>query len=287
MRRDIAPWMRRPNGDPAHRLTTMAKTIRVVSWNVNGLRACARKGFLEWLAKSRAQIVGLQEVRASSEDLEPRLRRPVRWHTAFSAAEKKGYSGVGLFSRRAPTWVRTSLGESRFDREGRLQIALFGRLVVVNCYFPKGSGRLRDNSRVPYKLAFYRALFEHIDGLRRAGYRVLVMGDFNTAHREIDLANPKANTRNSGFLPQEREELDRWLRAGWVDTFRHLEASPDHYTWWAQRFNARERNVGWRIDYVLASRAATRYLRKAFIWPHVSGSDHCPIGVDVDAAIVD
>jgi len=149
----------------------MAKTIRVVSWNVNGLRACARKGFLEWLAKSRAQIVGLQEVRVSSEDLEPRLRRPVRWHTAFSAAEKKGYSGVGLFSRRAPTWVRTSLGESRFDREGRLQIALFGRLVVVNCYFPKGSGRLRDNSRVPYKLAFYRALFEHIDGLRRAGDR--------------------------------------------------------------------------------------------------------------------
>ena len=265
----------------------MAANLRIVSWNVNGLRACARRGFLEWLAGSRAQIVGVQEVRAHPSDLDPELRKPARWHSSFSPAEKKGYSGVGLYSRRAPAWVRTSLGDPRFDREGRVQIALFGHLVVVNSYFPKGSGAQRDNSRVPYKLDYYRALFDHIDELRREGLRVLVMGDFNTAHRQIDLANPKTNTRNSGFLPEERQELDRWIQAGWIDTFRHLEPGEGHYSWWATRFNARQRNVGWRIDYVLASEAAMRYLRDAFIWPDVVGSDHCPVGVDVDPAIMD
>ena len=261
--------------------------MRIVSWNVNGLRSCARKGFLDWLPQSRAQIVGLQEVRAHPADLETGLRRPKRWHTSFAHAEKKGYSGVGMYSRRKPAWVRFSLGEERFDREGRLQIALFGRLVVVNSYFPKGSGPKRDNSRVPYKLDYYRALFGQIDEMRQAGYRVVVIGDFNTAHDPIDLANPKTNRKNSGFLDEEREELDRWIRAGWVDTFRHLEPEGGHYSWWATRFNARERNVGWRIDYVLASAAAVRYLRKAFIWPHVLGSDHCPIGVDLDPAIME
>jgi len=265
----------------------MPKNLRIVSWNVNGLRACSRKGFLEWLAQSRAQIVGLQEVRALPSQLEPGLRRPLRWYTHFSPAEKKGYSGVGLYSRSEPTWVQTSLNDPELDREGRLQIALFGRLVVVNCYFPKGSGPKRDNSRVPFKLGFYRALFDQVDGLRRAGYRVVVMGDFNTAHREIDLARPNTNARNSGFLPEEREELDRWIRAGWIDTFRHLHDQPGHYSWWMQRFDARRRNVGWRIDYVLASRAALRYLKKAFIWPEVTGSDHCPVGVDFDAAVMD
>lgn len=261
------------------------KSTRIVSWNVNGLRACAKKGFLDWLATSGADIVGLQEVRAREEQLPDEVRAPTRWHTHFVHAEKKGYSGVGIFSRRQPDKVETSLGIPRFDSEGRLQLARFGRLVIANGYFPKGSGTQRDNSRVPYKLDFYRALFERVEKLRRGGLRVLVMGDLNTAHREIDLARPKTNKETSGFLPEERAELDRWVDAGWVDTFRQFESGPDHYSWWSQRFGVRAKNIGWRIDYVLASPAAMKFVRGGFICPDVTGSDHCPVGVDVDPAI--
>jgi exodeoxyribonuclease-3 len=263
------------------------KTVRIVSWNVNGLRACAAKGFLDWLAGSGSEIVGVQEVRALPEQLPEEVRAPRRWHVRFSPAERKGYSGVGLYSRRAPDALETSLDEARFDAEGRLQIARFGRLVVVNGYFPKGSGNERDNSRVPYKLDFYRAVFERVQRLRRGGLRVLVMGDLNTAHREIDLARPKANVKNSGFLPEERAELDRWVDAGWVDTFRAFEAGAGHYSWWSQRFGMRAKNVGWRIDYVLASPAAMKFVRGAFIWPDATGSDHAPVGIEVDPAIFD
>ena len=254
---------------------------------MNGLRACTRKGFEAWLARCRAEILGLQEVRALPEELAETLQEPKHWHVRYTPAERRGYSGVGLFSRREPDALHTTLGETRFDVEGRLQIARFGRLAVANVYFPKGSGRDRDNSRVAYKLDFYRALFERLQALRRGGLRVLVMGDFNTAHAEIDLARPRQNVNNSGFLPEEREELSRWLAAGYVDSFRHFEAGPGHYSWWSQRSGARQRNIGWRIDYVLASKAALPFLRGAFILPRVTGSDHVPVGVEVDPAIFD
>jgi exodeoxyribonuclease-3 len=260
---------------------------RILSWNVNGLRAAAGKGFPRWLGRSGADIVGIQEVRANPEDVPATLtpeRLSGRWYAHYAPAERKGYSGVALFSRARPDAVDTSLAP-RFDKEGRLQIARFGRLVVANGYFPNGNGKERDNSRVPYKLAFYRALFEKLERLRRSGYRVLVMGDFNTAHTEIDLARPKDNKKTSGFLPRERAELDRWIGAGWVDSFRHFEPGPGHYSWWSQRQGARERNVGWRLDYVLASPSAMRYVERAFIQRRTKGSDHCPVGVDVDPAI--
>jgi exodeoxyribonuclease-3 len=263
----------------------VSANARIISWNVNGLRACARKGFSAWLRSSRAEVVGVQEVRALPEQLPAAVREPRGWNTHFSPAERPGYSGVGLFSRRKPDAVDTSLGIKRFDVEGRLQVARFGRLVVINGYFPKGSGTKRDNSRVPYKLAFYRAVFDRAQRLRRGGYRVLVLGDFNTAHCEIDLARPRENRETSGFLPRERRELDRWMAAGWVDSFRRFEPGPGHYSWWSQRFGAREKNIGWRIDYVLASPAAARYLRDAFIQPEVRGSDHCPVGVDLDPGV--
>ncbi len=264
---------------------TRRRAVRVVSWNVNGLRACARKGFRAWLRKARAEIVGVQEVRAFPEDLPDDVRAPSGWHTHFSPATRKGYSGVGIYSRSRPDRVETDLEIERFDVEGRLQIARFGRLALVNAYFPKGSGSDRDNSRVPYKLDFYGALFERLQRLRRGGCRVLVMGDFNTAHREIDLARPKDNQETSGFLPEERAELDRWVAAGWVDTFRHFESGEDHYTWWSQRFGVRAKNIGWRIDYVFASPAAMKFVKRASIHPTVTGSDHCPVAVDVDPAI--
>jgi len=262
--------------------------MKVATWNVNGLRACGRKGFGAWLEACGAQIVGVQEVRARGEELADALRCPPGWHVHLVAGERPGYSGVALYSRRAPDAVEASLGIPRFDREGRLQIARFGRLAVANVYFPKGSGTQRDNSRVPYKLAFYRALFARVERLRRSGLRVLVMGDFNTAHREIDLAHPKANQRSSGFLPSERAELERWLAAGWVDAFRKLHpGEPGHYTWWRQWGGARERNVGWRIDYVLASPAAMRFVRGAYLSPEVHGSDHCPAGVELDPRVLE
>ncbi|MEZ5560157.1 MAG: exodeoxyribonuclease III [Pseudomonadales bacterium] len=256
--------------------------MRIVSWNVNGLRACAKKGFGRFLGRCGADVLALQEVRAFPDQLEPRLREPRGWHSVFAPAERPGYSGVAIFSRTRPDRVETSLGEARFDVEGRFIVAHFGRVAIASVYFPKGSGRERDNSRVPYKLDFYRAVFDRVEGLRRRG-PVFVTGDYNTAHEAIDLARPKSNTKSSGFLPEERAEMSRWLAAGWVDTFRALHPDePDHYTWWRQFGGAREHNVGWRIDYVLASPSGFRRVRDAFIWPEVTGSDHCPIGVDVD-----
>ena len=260
--------------------------MRILSWNVNGIRAAEKRGLSAWLAASGADIVGLQEVRARHEQVPSSIADLDRWHAYWVSAARPGYSGVGLLSRTAPDAVTTSLGEERFDAEGRLQVARFGRLVVANVYFPNGSGKDRDNGRVPYKLEFYRALFDRLQRLRRGGARVVVMGDFNTAHREIDLARPKANVQTSGFLPEERAEIDRWVGAGWVDAFRRFEKQGGHYTWWAQRQGARERNVGWRIDYALVSRAAAPFLRGAFHQPEVMGSDHCPIGIDLDRAVV-
>ena len=264
------------------------RLLRIASWNVNGLRACATRGdFLPWLGSSGHSIVGVQEVRARPEQLDRPVARPPRWTTHFVAAERPGYSGVGLFSRKKPDRVDTSLGDPGFDSEGRVQLAHFGRLVVANVYFPNGKGSDRDNSRVPYKLAFYRHLFDHLGELRRAGRHVLVLGDFNTAHSDIDLARPRQNTKLSGFLPEERAELTRWLADGWVDTFRRFNPEPGHYSWWSPQASARARNIGWRLDYVLACPAAAPFLRAAAIHPEVTGSDHCPVSVAVDPAICD
>ncbi|MCE2426141.1 MAG: exodeoxyribonuclease III [Pseudomonadales bacterium] len=256
---------------------------RIVSWNVNGLRACVRKGFLDFLEASDADLVGIQELRAMPDQLTAEARAPAGWHAFFAPAERKGYSGVALYCRRMPTRIDTTLGIDAYDIEGRLIIAHFGRFAVANAYFPKGSGKDRDNSRVPYKLGFYQAVFERLQRLRRRG-PVIVMGDYNTAHTELDLARPKSNAKTSGFLPEERAEFDRWTDAGWSDTFRRQHRGEGgHYTWWRQWGNARADNVGWRIDYVLASPSAQRLVEDAFIWPTVTGSDHCPVGVDLRA----
>jgi exodeoxyribonuclease III len=259
--------------------------MRILSWNVNGLRSALTKGFPSWLRRSRAAIIGLQEVRAREDQLDEHTRTFKGWHRSFVAAERPGYSGVGLLTKIAPTEVTTSLGDPVFDAEARFLCARIGRLVVVNAYFPNGNGKLRDNSRIPFKLSFYRRIFDLLEEEKERGVPIVVMGDFNTAHQDIDLARPKQNRETSGFTPVEREELDRWIRAGWIDTFRRFEPGAGHYSWWSQRFGVREKNIGWRIDYVLASKGAAAHLRGAFIQPKVLGSDHCPVGVDVDDAI--
>lgn len=271
----------------ASRTGRRADACRVYSWNVNGIRAATRKGLDRWVQQSNAEIIGLQEVRAEAAAVPTEILALDDYQHHYVAAEKKGYSGVGLLSRRKPDQLDTSLGEDRFDSEGRLQIAQFGRLIVANGYFPNGSGSNRSNDRVPYKLDWYRALFERVEAWRNSGHRVLVMGDYNTAHKEIDLARPKDNRKTSGFLPEECEELDRWIEAGWIDTFRAFESGVGHYSWWSQRFGVRAKNIGWRIDYILACPAAMPFVRNAFIEPDTMGSDHCPIGVDLDPGIFD
>lgn len=260
--------------------------MKVISWNVNGIRAIAKKGLTGFLQKERPQIVGMQEVRAHPDQLSEELRQPPRWHASFCPAERLGYSGVALYSRKRPDEVVSCFGETRFDKEGRFQLARFKELLVVNAYFPNGNGKDRDNSRIPYKLDFYRRLFRFLDDDKKKGRPILVMGDFNTAHADIDLARPKQNAKTSGFTQEEREELDRWLKEGYVDTFRHFEKGPGHYTWWSQRQGVREKNIGWRIDLVLASHGAMPFVKRAFIHKHITGSDHCPIGVVVDPAVL-
>jgi len=258
---------------------------RLVSWNVNGIRACVSKGFLDWLGRARADVVALQETRCQLDELPAALRRMRRYrHVAWSvASSKRGYSGVALLSRAEPFRVATSLGAEEFDREGRFVLAEFESALVASVYFPKGSGTLRDNSRVPYKLAFTERLFRFMERERRRTRKpAVILGDFNVAPHPIDLARPRGNETTSGFLPEERELLARCLGRGWIDAYRTLHPERVQYTWWSNRFGVRDKNIGWRIDHTVVSSDFLPRVRDAFILDHVRGSDHCPIGVDVD-----
>lgn len=260
---------------------------RFVSWNVNGIRACVRKGFLDWLPGARADVIGLQETRCEHEDLPEALHSlPQLAHAHWvSASSRRGYSGVAILSRRAPDWVVTELGDERWDREGRFLLARFGDVLLANVYFPKGSGTQRDNSRVPYKLAFTRRVFDVLRRERRRhGLPVVLMGDLNIAPHPIDLARPRGNETTSGFLPEERALLARCVGRSWVDTYRALHPDGVKYSWWSNRVGVRERNVGWRIDHVLVTADLRPRVRDAFVWDHVRGSDHCPVGIDLDDA---
>ena len=251
--------------------------MKIVTWNVNGIRSCVRQGFVSWLRRCGADVVALQEVRATTENLPAELRRLRSWHLHLAPANKPGYSGVALLSRAAPDDVKIGMGRPEFDDEGRLLRARFGSTVVVNSYFPSGNGKNYDLSRLPYKLDYTRAVREWCARDAAADHATVVVGDFNTAHREIDLARPKANVKNSGFRPEERAEFDRWLRAGWTDTWRSRHPERIVYSWWSQRSGCRARNVGWRLDYVLANSAAMARLKEVQIHTKVKGSDHCPV----------
>jgi exodeoxyribonuclease-3 len=256
------------------------KAIRLFSWNVNGLRACGRKGFPEWLDKARPDVLGLQEVRALPEQLENGLRQPEGYETHFFPAERKGYSGVALFHSVAPRSVTLGgLDEERFDSEGRLIIADFGDFLFYTGYFPNGGN---DLSRVPYKLDFSEAVLQHAEAQRKKGRSIVICGDVNTAHEEIDLANPKSNKKNTGFLPEERAWVTRFLDHGYVDIFRKRHpGEAGHYTWWSNRKGVRERNVGWRIDYFFISPDLEDKVVNVQHHPDVMGSDHCPIELEL------
>ena len=272
----VSPRRKKPVARP-----DAAKGLRLISWNVNGLRAVAKKGFGDWVREAAPDVLALQEIKALPEQLPHELLKLNGYHAYFHSAERKGYSGVAIYSRVEPLKVLTGLGDERFDSEGRVLTLEFADFFLVNAYFPNSR---HDLARLELKGDFNRLFHSYVEQLAR-DKSVVTCGDFNVAHYPIDLANPDSNTKSPGFTPEERSWMDDYVAHGWVDTFRRFDKDPGHYTWWSQRFGVRAKNIGWRIDYVFASPAAMKYVTGGFIQPQVTGSDHCPVGVEVDPAI--
>ena len=253
--------------------------MRLISWNVNGIRAVAKKGFVDFVESSLPDVLCLQETKARPDQVPSEVLALKGYGKVFiDATDKPGYSGVALLSRAPPDEVSFGLGEERFDREGRVIRARFGDVTLFNVYFPNGK---MSQERLDYKMDFYAKFLAVIKELDRQGENVVICGDINTAHREIDLSRPKENAKVSGFLPAERAWIDDLLAAGFIDTFREFDQSPQQYTFWDMKTMARERNVGWRIDCFYINRRLRPRLKNAFILPEVLGSDHCPIGLEL------
>ncbi len=252
--------------------------IRLLSWNVNGLRAVLKKGFISWLKEESPDILCLQETKTSEEQIPRELKEIEGYHAYFSSAQRKGYSGVALYSRMEPSDIWKGFGIAKFDGEGRILIADYRDFILYNVYFPNGK---LSRERLLYKLEFYDAFLENVQGFRGEGRSIIACGDFNTAHKEIDLARPRENQKVSGFLPEERAWIDRFIQHGFVDTFRIFNQEPGHYSWWDLKTRARERDIGWRIDYVFVSDDLRDKVSSAFILKEVSGSDHCPVGIEL------
>lgn len=253
--------------------------MKILSWNVNGLRALLKKGFMDFLNAESPDIICLQETKVSEGQLPPEIKSAWGYNVYLESGEKKGYSGVAILSKTKPLSVERGFGIPEFDREGRILIADYGSFVLINIYFPNGK---RDKTRLDYKMRFYDAFLVYAEGLKAQGKKIVVCGDVNTAHREIDIARPKENAKTSGFLPEERAWMDRFVAHGYVDTFRLFNDKPGQYTFWDMVTGARARNVGWRIDYFFVSADLAGHVRDAFIMPDIQGSDHCPIGIVVN-----
>ncbi len=261
------------------------KEWSLISWNVNGIRAVSKKEvsenlkFNEWMNKTSPDILCIQETKAHPEQLTGKLLNPQGYLSNWSSAERKGYSGVVTYSKTKPIEINTKLADERFNNEGRLMETEFSDFVLLNVYFPNGK---LNAERLKYKMGFYDVFLEHVVNLRNQGKSVIICGDVNTAHTEIDLTHPKSNEDVSGFLPKERKWIDKLISIGFVDMFRHFNKEPQYYTWWSMRnivkgVTARERNVGWRIDYFYVSDDLIDKVSESYMLKDVMGSDHCPI----------
>ncbi|HMW34064.1 exodeoxyribonuclease III [bacterium] len=252
--------------------------MRLISWNVNGIRAVSKKGFLEWLDKESPDVMCLQETKAMPEQLDASLLNPMGYTGYFNSAQRKGYSGVATFCLKKPTSVQNGIGVERFDAEGRVLMTDHGDFILFNIYFPNGK---MNAERLQYKMDFYDTVLKYFDALKDQGKKLVICGDYNTAHKPIDLARPRENEKISGFLPSERAWMDELVSHGYVDTLRVFNQEPGQYSWWDQQSRARERNVGWRIDYFFVSDNLLPALKNAWIMPDVMGSDHCPVGIEL------
>jgi exodeoxyribonuclease-3 len=253
--------------------------MKLLSWNVNGIRAVDKKGFYDWFKQEKPDVLCLQEIKAGETQFPPHLRNTPGYHVFINPAERKGYSGVATYTKQKPQQIKTGFNIERFDNEGRILITEYPSFVLFNIYFPNGK---QGEERLNYKLDFYNTFLDYADNLKQQGKNIIVCGDFNTAHTPIDLTHPKANENVSGFLPVERAWIDTFIDHGYVDTFRRFNKEPNNYTWWSYRTQARKRNVGWRLDYFFVNKEFFHHVKKAYILSDVLGSDHCPVGIDID-----
>lgn len=261
--------------------------MKLCSWNVNGIRSIQKKGFVDWVLREQPDVLCLQEIKASVEQLDESLVSINGYQSYWNPAQRKGYSGVATYIKESllssqgyglHIRISNGLGIERFDSEGRVIAATFDDFTLLNIYFPNGG---MGDERVQFKLEFYEAIIDYCDQIVKHGGKVMICGDFNTAHREIDLKNPKANENVSGFLPVERAMLDTFLGHGYVDVFRHLYPEQVQYTWWSYRTRARERNAGWRIDYFYVSENLLEQIDECRIMDEIEGSDHCPVALNL------
>lgn len=251
--------------------------MKIITWNVNGVRAVYGKGFLDWLAPSQADVVFLQETKAHQEQLSPELISPPGYQSAWFSAQKKGYSSVCAYYQKKPDEIQKGIGVDEYDAEGRSITLFYGKTALIGAYFPNSQDL---GARLPYKLGFCNAMLAYCAALRKKGYGIMLCGDYNIAHRPIDLARPDENENNAGYLPEEREWMTEFLSKGYVDCFREIHGDvTKHYTWWTFRANARARNVGWRIDYTNVSDNLKGKVKDCRIHPDVMGSDHCPVSL--------
>jgi exodeoxyribonuclease-3 len=253
--------------------------MKLISWNINGLRAADKKGFFTFFQKEKPDILCLQEIKATPEQLPPHLKNTPGYNIFINPAERKGYSGVATYSKPKPINIKRGFGIEKFDSEGRILITEYKDFTLFNIYFPNGK---KNQERLDHKLDFYDTFLGYTDNLKVEGKNIVVCGDFNTAHKEIDLARPKENEKISGFLPIERAWIDTFVDHGYIDSFRHFNKKPDKYSWWDMKTNARERNVVWRIDYFFVNKEFIKHVKNAFIMQDIIGSDHCPVGIELE-----
>lgn len=251
---------------------------KILSWNVNGLRSIAKKGFLDFVKNYNPDILCIQETKAKVEDIPKELKEIRGYHSFFSSAERKGYSGVGVYTKEKPLAVTNKFGIDDYDSEGRALILEYNKFLLFNIYFPNGK---MSHERFLYKMGFYKMFLQYVKNLLDQDKKIIICGDLNTAHKEIDIARPKENEKKSGFLPEERKWIDEFLEIGFIDTFRHYNNDPGNYTWWDYKTKARDRNVGWRIDYFYISKNLINSMNSAFILNEILGSDHCPVGIEI------
>ncbi len=252
--------------------------MKLISYNVNGIRSALNKGFAEWLRVENPDVIGLQEIKASEQDLDASIFRDLGYELYWYPAVKKGYSGVGIFTKVKPKSIKYGMGLDKYDDEGRVLQVNFEDFSFISAYFPSGT---TGDDRQRFKYEFLDDVFGYIQELKKEFPNLILSGDYNICHKPIDIHNPISNKNSSGFLPEERAWMDKFTESGFIDSFRHFNPNPHQYTWWSYRANSRSKNLGWRIDYHMVTNDLQNRLKSAVILPHIIHSDHCPISLEL------